>query len=332
MTFEGSICYHIRPSKNLALSYCGVVSVGFVLGLYLFVPASVRSLPRSNTRQIKWRLFATAIVAMTATISYPFLFCSTSAARKNDMFINSYEPVHVYLGWNWDAFRDLTVLLHTIQLFLGPLIVSLSMIPVEANSCLGKKEKGHPILMYISILRTRFQSLFLGGWSRVRDYAAAPLFEEFVFRGLLCSPLLASGLSPTQVVFIAPMFFGTAHIHHAILKLRSGEDPPLVIAQTILQLTYTSLFGMYATYAFIQTGSVMSVTLSHIFCNIMGLPDIGFMHKPSHRSGPLDLSQLYPYRYLLLFSYILGIYLFIQGFTNDIIFDKGNGFKAFFPS
>jgi hypothetical protein len=42
----------------------------------------------------------------------------------------------------------------------------------------------------------------------------------------------------------------------------------------VFQLVYTTLFGWYASYLFLRTGSILPPILSHIFCNIMGLPPI----------------------------------------------------------
>ncbi len=54
------------------------------------------------------------------------------------------------------------------------------------------------------------------------------------------------------------------------------------------QLFYTSLFGSYAGYIFLQTGSLVSATLCHSFCNLMGFPETSFMNS---------WSPLYKYRF-----------------------------------
>jgi prenyl protein peptidase len=42
--------------------------------------------------------------------------------------------------------------------------------------------------------------------------------------------------------------------------------------RSLLQFTYTTLFGGYATFLFLRTGSLLSVILVHAFCNWMGFP------------------------------------------------------------
>lgn len=42
--------------------------------------------------------------------------------------------------------------------------------------------------------------------------------------------------------------------------------------RSALQFTYTTLFGGYATFVYLRTGSLLSVILVHTFCNWMGLP------------------------------------------------------------
>lgn len=42
--------------------------------------------------------------------------------------------------------------------------------------------------------------------------------------------------------------------------------------RTLFQLTYTTLFGAYATFLYLRTGSLLAVVLVHAFCNWMGLP------------------------------------------------------------
>lgn len=44
------------------------------------------------------------------------------------------------------------------------------------------------------------------------------------------------------------------------------------ILRTLLQLAYTTLFGGYATFLYLRTGSLLGVILVHAFCNWMGFP------------------------------------------------------------
>lgn len=86
--------------------------------------------------------------------------------------------------------------------------------------------------------------------------------------------LLRSGASLTGTIFMSPLIFGLAHLHHFYeFRITHPRTPlPVAIARSLLQLSYTSLFGAYATFLFLRTGCLLAVVLVHTFCNCMGLP------------------------------------------------------------
>ena len=57
----------------------------------------------------------------------------------------------------------------------------------------------------------------------------------------------------------------------------------------VFQLTYTSLFGFHCAFLFLRTGSLLSPTVSHIFCNVMGFPQYTLHVRmfPKRRRGEL---------------------------------------------
>ena len=63
----------------------------------------------------------------------------------------------------------------------------------------------------------------------------------------------------------------------------------------MFQLAYTSLFGFHCAYLFLRTGSLLPPTASHVFCNIMGLPQLGahLENFPRRRLGEF-VSSLRP--------------------------------------
>lgn len=79
-----------------------------------------------------------------------------------------------------------------------------------------------------------------------------------------------------SLIFHTPLYFGVAHLHHAYeFRLTHPGIPILpVILRTLFQFTYTSLFGFYAVFLFLRTGSLWNAVLAHTFCNWMGLPRI----------------------------------------------------------
>lgn len=100
----------------------------------------------------------------------------------------------------------------------------------------------------------------------------------------------------------------TAHLHHAwdtynrygrtpsalriamVQTCQFSRDHPIRSAThkcTVFQLAYTSLFGFHCAYLLLRTGSLIPPTISHIFCNVMGLPQYGLHVRmfPKRRIG-----------------------------------------------
>jgi len=286
----------------IAVTFCLALSVGFVASLYILVPSNVRNLGRNDHRQVKARMVAVVVFCFIATLSFR-VFCQ----------VLNYEAWWTLMGLvNWKTSRDVKVLWHSMQLFLGPLTVGgIQLFYAWAHDEFSFLPHGLSLLDF-------------------RDYIAAPTFEELVFRGCMTWPLLSvAQWSMLRVTFVAPLFFGCAHAHHAFLKLQQYPHQKLVILlSTLFQFTYTTMFGWYSTYAFIHTGSLLSVIASHSFCNLMGLPDLSFMtYKHTTRSmDHHDCDQvLHRLRYVLIAVYVLGIVLFARGFQNERIFDNQGG-------
>lgn len=86
--------------------------------------------------------------------------------------------------------------------------------------------------------------------------------------------LLLARASNPAIIFLTPIVFGLAHAHHFYEFRLSHPHTPLVAAvlRSCFQLAYTSLFGGYATFLILRTGSLLAVILVHAFCNWMGLP------------------------------------------------------------
>lgn len=109
-----------------------------------------------------------------------------------------------------------------------------------------------------------------------------------------------SGASNIRMIFWSPLLFGLAHVHHAIdtFYAKGGDwsaaksalfntctylalfDVHRSLSCAVFQLSYTSLFGFYASFLFLRTGSILPPITAHIFCNIMGIPMIGYeLHR-----------------------------------------------------
>jgi prenyl protein peptidase len=88
-------------------------------------------------------------------------------------------------------------------------------------------------------------------------------------------PLLVGPLSPETAVLVAPLFFGVAHLHHAVERVRKGQAVAAAVAVSLFQMVYTTLFGAYSAFLFLRTGHLAAPVLTHSLCNFMGFPDVG---------------------------------------------------------
>ncbi|XP_027887402.1 CAAX prenyl protease 2-like [Xiphophorus couchianus] len=132
----------------------------------------------------------------------------------------------------------------------------------------------------------------------LRNQVVAPVMEELVFRGAML-PMLVPCTGATAVIFIAPLFFGVAHLHHIIEQLQLGKDNVRAIFLGAgIQFLYTTVFGVFAAFIFLRTGHIVGPVLCHSFCNSQGLPDIGSALSSPQRSA-------------VLICYLTGVLLFL---------------------
>eukprot|EP00897_Mesotaenium_endlicherianum_P005954 jgi/Mesen1/5387/ME000268S04578 len=71
----------------------------------------------------------------------------------------------------------------------------------------------------------------------------------------------------------------------------------LFLTGASVQMTYTTIFGFYATFLFLRTGHVAAPVAAHILCNAMGLPDFGRLLQ-------------HPYRLVIAGGFIVGLVAF----------------------
>ncbi|KAI8321389.1 hypothetical protein GQ54DRAFT_317624 [Martensiomyces pterosporus] len=135
----------------------------------------------------------------------------------------------------------------------------------------------------------------------VRNYIAGPLTEELVFRSSVVPLWVAAGLSAGSCIFLSPLIFGVAHVHHAVSVYANGRvSLANVLMGTAFQLAYTTLFGWFAVFLFIRTGSVAGPIVAHAFCNVEGLPD-------------LSRAQEHPrYKYAIWLAFVSGAVGFLM--------------------
>ncbi|CAL4066315.1 unnamed protein product, partial [Meganyctiphanes norvegica] len=150
-------------------------------------------------------------------------------------------------------------LILTAILFLGPIVQS------HQNSSYA-----HTLQMYCDP-RYWYSSAQNPIWWR--NQVVAPFSEEFTFRACML-PLLLQCMTPGKVIFVAPLFFGVAHLHHAVERMSLRMDLTSVVIISCFQFCYTSIFGFYSAFLFIRTGHFLPLFAVHAFCNHMGLPEL----------------------------------------------------------
>ncbi|KAI1189872.1 CaaX protease [Nemania serpens] len=217
------------------------------------------------------------IRARVASVSLTCVVCSliTFAILTSKGRVASHEALHSMGYWPLGLPEAVRSLLLTAVLFAGPLYEAL-LVDGEWRHWLSLE----PVT-----------SLF-GDWIRWRNIIAGPFTEEVLFRSASVPLMLLARTSVARTVFLSPVIFGLAHVHHFYeFRLTHPHEPvATALLRALLQLAYTSLFGAYATFLFLRTGSLLAIFAVHAFCNVMGLPRLwGRVEPPSNYDDEDDV-------------------------------------------
>ena len=163
------------------------------------------------------------------------------------------EPLHL-LGWYpidpiSSVIKPVSLV---VVLFAGPLFEKLRIEGVDTTS----------------IMPTLKSSI---GY---RNLIAGPITEEAIFRSVIIPLHLLAHISPSKIVFLSPLYFGIAHVHHFYeFTLTHPHTPWLpILLRNLFQFTYTTLFGWFAAFVYLRSGSIYTVIVIHTFCNWIGFP------------------------------------------------------------
>lgn len=264
----GPYLYRLPPmvplSKWQAVGICWLFSVGYVASLYIW--KTVRDsyggrASRDDPRVIVNRFKSVAVVC---AVIPAFLLILLEDPRDLPQALGLSGPPGGWLvGWR-------PVLL-TLTLFLGPASAYLLSLFCPCAEC---RKYGPHIKHEIQALPTL---------QNARTLVVAPFSEEFVFRACSLPVLLCAGFSPCSTLAIAPLFFGTAHLHHGMELLRAGCRPLQVAVSVTFQLAYTSLFGAFACFVLLRTSQLSTLIIVHAVCNSFGFPDFPSLFDHHHK-------------------------------------------------
>lgn len=226
----------------------------YVLPFYL----SPRTRPSPSLNRDAPSVIQARIRAVTITVTFSTI--TTLYLLHNNGEFTIQQSLHHLGVWPFAPAAILQPFLLTLLLYLGPLYNDIylqsSIFPISG--------------LWSEIVTSLSSSI---GY---RNYVAGPITEELLFRStiipihMLC-PLISS---PKKLVFLTPLYFGIAHVHHFYEFRLNHPDTPLTPAllRTVFQFGYTTIFGWYAAFVFLRTGNFYSVFIIHTFCNYMGLP------------------------------------------------------------
>lgn len=288
----------------------GLVASSYVSVLYL-IP-SARSRPwetdsigrrrdRLHPQIIRARLWAIGLSTLLSILLLALLLArSRSSTSSHPILPETLALVGLRVTAHRSYLESIQVLIQpvtlTIILFWGPLYNRLLLERdwKPDRSTTGDRWKD---LIDIYVLR----ALIVG-----------PFLEELVFRGCiiafhsLVSP--HERLSKTRLIFLSPLWFGLAHVHGIweVYLARGGTRKALnsAIIQSAVQFIYTTIFGWYAAFIHLRTGSVIASTLCHSYCNYMGLPPFleSLNRFPNYRTRII----IHHLGGVLMFAYLLG--------------------------
>ncbi|GMI71011.1 ARABIDOPSIS THALIANA FARNESYLATED PROTEIN-CONVERTING ENZYME-2 [Hibiscus trionum] len=257
-------------SKPVAVIACIAMTLFYVATLY--APTLILRLPPPQSFNIfMTRRFICAAVSSVASVIICALLLPIRSGETSYLFgVYGIRSDHI-----WQAVF--------FPLFLTSLTYAGSLMLLASKWMEHRNQDRRPLLCCIKSTLLRFPSQMSSVASDVlfwRNLVVAPLTEELVFRACMIPLLLCGGFKAYDVIFLCPTFFSLAHLNH-MAEIYSHHNYSLREASMIvgLQLGYTLVFGSYASFLFIRTGTLASPLFAHVFCNYMGLPVLFVQRK-----------------------------------------------------
>ncbi|KAI2773204.1 hypothetical protein F4815DRAFT_504390 [Daldinia loculata] len=247
------------PAKPPPISTGTAVFLLVIYTLIYVVPFYLS--PTTRPSRTLSRDAPSVIRARIASVSLTCIACSiiTFVILTSQGQATIAEALHTLGYWPLGLVETAKCLLLTAILFAGPLYERLVV---------DEGWRGWLSLQPLSDL--------FGELTTWRNIVAGPFTEEALFRSASVPLMLAAQTSVTTTVFLSPLVFGLAHLHHFYEFRITHPQVPVTfgLLRSLMQLGYTTLFGAYATFLFLRSGSLIAVFVVHAFCNCMGLPRV----------------------------------------------------------
>ncbi|KAM7204023.1 hypothetical protein V8F20_003721 [Naviculisporaceae sp. PSN 640] len=270
------------PPPPITPLTAGVLIV--IYALIYFLPFYFSSLTRPSPTLsrdapsvIKARITSVTISCFICCFTTYLILVPPSFLRKEpkagDGSLSNGHVLHLMGLWPLALTESLRALVLTMLLFLGPLF---AYFVVESG--------------WRDWLRLEPFKEIWSDWTVWRNLVAGPITEEILFRSASIPLMLASGTSLNKTIFLTPVIFGLSHVHHFYEFRLSNPQVPAKMAlfRSIFQFGFTTLFGAYATFIFLRTGSLVAVCAVHAFCNSMGLPRLWGRVEPPPNEAEVE--------------------------------------------
>ncbi|KAI1367812.1 CaaX protease [Xylaria arbuscula] len=238
-------------STGTAAALLVIYTLIYVVPFYLSsTTRPSRTLSRDAPSVIRARITSVSLTCVVCSLITYVILTSQGQATTG-------EALHSMGYWPLGLVETARSLLLTAILFSGPLYETLLV-----DGAWRQWLSLYPVASVFS------------EWTRWRNFIAGPFTEEVLFRSASVPLMLVAQTPVSRTIFLSPVIFGLAHFHHFYEFRVTHPHIPVStgLLNSLFQLSYTSLFGAYATFLFLRTGSLLAIFAVHAFCNVMGLP------------------------------------------------------------
>lgn len=225
---------------------------------------------RSDPNFIKRSFISNTISCL---IAYQILklfheWSNSSLNTQNPATISPYF-IHKHYDDNWILINNCIIkpLLLIITLFIGPICYDLMEMFYYWKSYFRSVINFN----IFKFLFTNYYHVFSNYLITIRTLIVAPFCEELFFRAIIIA-ILIPFWSNINCILISSILFSSMHLHNYLIRNLLLNLDDITLNESIIQLLFTTLFGIIASLNYLHTGHLITPFLLHSFCNLNGLP------------------------------------------------------------